>query len=445
MRFTAFAFLTPEAARLPVALLMASAGAASADPAANEHAKGFLERDVALGDWGEARSALEGDGVAFGLHYTHEYLGVVSGGLGRGGEYNGLLELDVDLNLEKAIGWKGASLHAGGFYGVGESISARDVGDDANVSNINMRNTARLFEVYWDQQFGDVFSIRFGMLADDSQFYDTAGASFDSRGGTLFVNSAFGAMPLMSFNVPEPIWPVAAPGACLTVTPTKAFTLRAAIYDGLPIPADDEDRRNPHGLDWRLNADDGALVMIEAALAVNDGPAGDGVSTPAGLRGIYKIGGFYHTATFTHWADGRPVRGDGGGYFSVCQLVWRENDRDNQGLSFFTRAGAAPRDRNILDFTLETGLHYRGLLPGRDDDAVGIGVAIEHYSRDFSESERRSGNAGRDHETVIEFAYRAQIAPWLALQPDLQIVMHPAGHHSTDNAIVVGLRMAMEF
>jgi porin len=427
-------------------LILAGAGSVfSAEE--NEHAKPLFQRDVALGDWGGARSALEGRGVAFGIHYTHEYLGVVSGGLDRGGEYNGLLELDLDLDLEKALGWKGAALHAGGYAAAGESISARHVGDDGNVSNINMRNTARLFELYLDQKLGDAFTVRFGMLADDSQFYDTAGSSFDSRGGGLFLNSDFGAMPLLSFNVPEPIWPVAAPGVCLTATPTAAFTLRAAVYDGQAIPADDADRRNLHGLDWRLSGDDGALVMVEAVLAVNQPAAADGKSTagPSGLRGIYKIGGFYHTGTFTRWNNASATHGDGGGYCSACQMIWRENDRDNQGLSAFARVGGAPADRNVLDFTLEAGLHYRGLLPGRDADAAGIGVASEHYSRAFSESERRAGNAGRDHETVIECSYRAQLAPWLAVQPDAQFVVHPAGQHATDSALVVGVRMALDF
>jgi porin len=421
------------------------ARAAFAASAENEHAKALLERVVALGDWGGTRSAMEERGIAFGIHYTQEVLGVLSGGLSRGTEYNGLLELDLDLDLEKFVGWKGATIHAAGFAAAGESLSERHVGDEGNVSNINMRNDPRLFELWLEQQFGEAVSIRLGMLADDSQFADTAGASFESRGGGLFVHSDFGAMPLMSFNVPEPIWPVAAPGVCVTVAPTSALTLRAAVYDGQPIPADAADRRNLHGLDWRLSGNDGALVMIEATLAINSSAPTVGKSTPSGLRGIYKIGGFYHTGSFTRWSDGEPVHGDGGGYFSACQMVWRENDRDNQGLSLFARVGAAPRDRNELDFTLEAGLHYRGLLPGRDDDAAGIAVAVERYSRDFSSAERRAGNAGRDHESVIEIAYRAQLAPWLGVQPDLQYVVHPSGAHSIRNAVVAGLRVTMDF
>src|SRR4051794_34386114 len=96
-------------------LLLASALARQSAAAENEHAGGFLERNVALGDWGGARSAMEDHGVAFGIHYTHEWLTLVRGGIRPGGEYNGLLELDLDLDLEKAFGWSGATIHASGY------------------------------------------------------------------------------------------------------------------------------------------------------------------------------------------------------------------------------------------------------------------------------------------------------------------------------------------
>ena len=74
------------------------------------------------------------------------------------------------------------------------------------------------------------------MLANDSQFYDSGGDAFGAKGGLLFLNSDLGAMPIFSFNIPEPIFPIAVPGICLTVTPTDALTFRAAIYDRNPAP-----------------------------------------------------------------------------------------------------------------------------------------------------------------------------------------------------------------
>ena len=258
-------------------LLLASAHAVFAADE-NVHAKSWFERDVALGDLGGVRSALEDQGVAFGIHYTQELLGVVHGGFRPGAEYNGLLELDLDLDLKKLAGWRGATLHASGYAGAGESISGRRIGDESNVSNINMRNSARLFELWLEQKLGRACSLRIGILADDSQFYDSGGDAFGAKGGLLFLNSDFGAMPIFSHNIPEPIFPIAAPGVSLLVTPTDTLGFRAAIYDGNPAPDVLGDpspgftpgtRLDDHGLNFDLNGNQGALVMAEALFALN--------------------------------------------------------------------------------------------------------------------------------------------------------------------------------
>jgi porin len=400
--------------------------------------------------------AVEWQGAAFGLHYTQEDFGVVHGGRRPGGEDNGLLELDLDLDLEKLAGWRGAAVHASGFAAAGESLSAERIGDESNVSNINMRNSVRLFELWLEQKFGGAFAIRFGLLATDSQFYDSAGDAFGARGGLLFLNSDFGALPLLSFNVSEPIFPIAAPGVCLTVTPADALTFRAAIYDGNPAPDVLGDpspgfrpgtRENDHGLDFHLSPREGALLLAEVAFALNPPPPADGQAVAArrGRGGIYKLGGFYHTDEFTRWRNGRGVQGNAGGYFVANQMLWPENARGDQGLSAFARLGYAPPDRNALDFTADGGVNYRGLLPGRDGDLCGLGVSCKHYSRDYAATARREGSGGRDHETIFELTYRAVLAPWLAVQPDVQYVLHPAGDHDARDALVAGVRVAMDF
>jgi len=443
--------------RFLLCLLGLAAAPALAAEGGNEHAKSLLERDVLLGDLGGSRTAAEDRGVTASLQYTQEYLGVVSGGIARRGESTGLVQLDLDLDLEKLVGWQGGLLHATGYIGWGNSISARWIGDESNISNINMRNGARLFEAYLQQSFGDLLSIRAGLLANDSEFYSSSVESTRSRGGSLFVNSDFGAMPIMSFNVPEPIFPISTPGVSVTVHATDSLIFRTAIYSGQPLPADAFDDRNAHGFSPRLSTTDGALVMAEIEYEVNqphDPPAEPGsgsgkeakaVAAPRGLGGCYRLGGFYHTTDFTDWRSGRTVQGLGGGWLSANQMVWRENPTDDQGLSLFARVSAAPRDRSVLEFCTDAGLHYHGLIPGRDEDDLGLGVSMKRYSRDFSRSEQFAANARRDHETIIELSYSVPVTPWLTLQPDVQYILHPAGDRTAENALVAGVRVAMSF
>ena len=51
------------------------------------------------------------------------------------------------------------------------------------------------------------------------------------------------------------------------------------------------------------------------------------------------------------------------------------------------------------------------------------------------------GRAGLRDEYMIETSYRAQILPSLALIPDVQLVINPAGNPDKDNAWVLGMKL----
>lgn len=43
-------------------------------------------------------------------------------------------------------------------------------------------------------------------------------------------------------------------------------------------------------------------------------------------------------------------------------------------------------------------------------------------------------------ETIIELTYRADIAGWLMIQPDIQYIQHPGMDRGTESAWLIGLR-----
>ena len=59
----------------------------------------------------------------------------------------------------------------------------------------------------------------------------------------------------------------------------------------------------------------------------------------------------------------------------------------------------------------------------------------------------------RSAETVLELSYQAQLAPWLAVQPDFQYVFRPGGGIADPNqptrrlgdAAILGVRTAITF
>ena len=46
---------------------------------------------------------------------------------------------------------------------------------------------------------------------------------------------------------------------------------------------------------------------------------------------------------------------------------------------------------------------------------------------------------------ALELTYQAQLTKWLSIQPDLQVIINPAGNHNLNNAIVAGGRVSITF
>lgn len=132
--------------------------------------------------------------------------------------------------------------------------------------------------------------------------------------------------------------------------------------------------------------------------------------------------------------DGQPVSAVREYFFQWEQAVYRETPGDEdsqQGLAIF--AGYHPRisgEDIILESIGESavaGMTYTGLLNGRDNDVLGLGVAwAELYQ------------GGTNSETVTELFYRATWTSRLSVQPDLQYISTPSGIFK--DALAVGMR-----
>ncbi len=432
----------------------------------------LLEQEQLLGVWGGVRTELVNRGVTLGLIYTSEEFGNPIGGIRQGQVYDGLVELDLDLDFVKLAHLDGLKLHASAFEIHGPSGTDKYVGDFGRFSNIDFYDSTRLFEMWLEEGLplgkrGRV-SLRAGQLASDKEFYG-------SEISALFINSSYGVLPTISANVPAPIYAIAAPGVRLRVEPDDASYLQAAVYDGNPDPDTLGDPSpgsqrgmtyNHAGIRVNLNSREGAFALAEIGYRLNQG------KDAKGLPGTYKLGGFYHTDTFSdeRFDDHRRLLaspastglpeahcGDYAGYFIVDQALYRPAGAPGagvlpgEGLAAFLRVSAAPDDRNTVSFYLDSGLNYRGLLPTRDKDLLGVAVS---YAR-FSDSLRAFDHdanffagkavAPHDEEVVLECTYQAIVTPWCAVQPDLQAIIHPGGSRGIADALVLGLRTIVTF
>ena len=385
-----------------------------------------------LADPGGVRARLAQHGIKYGVNYIGEVLGVTSGGLKRGAQYDGRLEVFSDVDLSKLIGWNGLTFHANAYQIHGRSITAENLGSLAPVSFIEATPATRLFELWLEQSLADgKVSIRVGQLAADSEF-------LVSEGGGAFIGGTFGWPTIAAANLPDggPAYPLAAPGARLKIEASKQVTVLAAIFNGRPsrdCDNDDPQRCNPHGLLFPLG--DPPLGMLESQFKYT-----------LGLAGTLKLGGWRHFGRFDDvrldenrgllaFTGGTALahRGNHGLYAIVDQKLYAVSGSETRGVGAFARVVGSPDDRNLVDLYVEGGVTFTGLHDARPDDVLGIGIARTHIATGMRGLDQdRNLAAGiaapiRDAETVLEISYKAQIVPGWTVQPDVQHFWHPGG------------------
>jgi porin len=416
------------------------------------------------GDWGGVRSYLESHGVTLTFTDTTDVLANVSGGIKTGAVGLGAFQPQLDLDLQKLAGWQGGLLHVHGLVTYGPSFSPNYLGNILAVSNIEAGPMARLYAFWYEQNApNDLWSVRFGLMLADSQF-------LQSKTATTFINNGISWPDFLSANLPfsGPAFPLPAPGIRVRVKPRDDIQVQAAVFSGDPSGGDGSNQPVPLPTGTVFSFSGGAFFIAEASYLPNQG------KDAAGLPGAYRIGAWYHTSA--RFADQRydntglslaspqstgiPMEhaGDGGVYGVIDQMLYRVPGTDDQGLSGFFRAGGVPNDRNLVNFYADGGLAYKGLVPHRPDDKIGIAAAVARIGDNArgldADAGFYSGNPSypvRSSEAVIELTYQLQLKPWWMLQPDLQYVINPgAGVLNADgnlrrNALVLGIRTFLNF
>lgn len=405
------------------------------------------------GDWQRWHSISDANGFHFELGYTAEVLATVTGGLQPGVSKAALAEFELRIEPSKWGRWEGLLANVSFIYPHGQGPTARNTGDLFTVSNLDAYDSPRLYELWVEQRFADDrLSVRAGQLSAESDFVLTE-ASDD------LVNGTFGWPAFLALNVPSPGYPLTTPGVRVAWQVTDGASIKSAIFDGNPDPGGIfGEPANPHGA--RFNLSEGALVMTEVGYSHRRA----GETTPVGSWRM----GYWHLAHTTvdvartvggGWIDGssppRMHANNWGVYLAADHQLWqRRGHRSAEtgaSLGWFTRLATAPADRNLLSVYAETGLHFHGAIPGRNDDVTAFGIGWGRISPDLrglaAESARLAGTTPNlpDFECVVELTHRFSIRPGWSLQPDFQWILHPGGSGRTPDAVVLSLRTGFVF
>jgi porin len=414
----------------PVATEAAKPATAAAVAPAEEPARpaySLLETPYLLGDWGGARPWLADHGVKVTILYAQQLGTVLRGPDVNGGtRCSGSYDFQFDFDLEKMGVIPGGRLFIQPKGHWNRNINPRIGALSDPVDDADGTKSVYINNLWYEQAFLDrKLRWRFGYI--DSQAFIDRNAYANSE------DTQFMATYLDNNNATIPI-------------PTGLGTWLAADpaeWLGLVVGAVDSDARlYVDGFDTAFHGDATYCGFFEATLRTKlQGPRGE-------LPGNYRFGTVYDARRKFVWGselDGRAepdwVRGDWGFYLSFDQLVYRENDKDKQGLGLFARYGVRRGTVNRIGHFWSTGAEYLGLVPTRDKDRLGFGVYQALGSHEF----RRDVNPDFYGETGYELYYDIHVTPWLSVAPDVQFIHSPGGLTTARDAIILAFRARIVF
>ncbi|MBP7935784.1 MAG: carbohydrate porin [Phycisphaerae bacterium] len=409
---------------------------AETQPSGEDEPYSLLTAERLIGNWGGARTRLEERGLTFSLGLTSIYQGNAHGGLRTRGadRFSGSVDLETTFDLEAMRLLQGGTLyiytqgswddgvsghgHPGDYFGVNGDAT----GDEA----------IDVLEMWYEQSLLDKqVRVRVGKINLSVDFDTNAYANDET---SQFLNGGL----INTFNLPFPGEALGSLGAQVIVAPGEWFYFGAGIADA------QADWRET-GLHTAFHEEDNFTSLFEAGFTPT-------FKTPWGvLPGGYRVGLWYDPqpkAKFFDDLDGRrltvPHKSDDTGFYtSLDQMVFKEKpgeDDDHQGLGLFFRYGYAPGDVNELNHFWSIGSQYLGLIPTRDEDVVGFGVAQGILS---DRLKLQGDDPGR--ETALELYYALKVTGWLTISPDFQWILNPGGRHEARDAFVAGVRFQAAF
>lgn len=414
------------------------------------------------GTWFGVRDVLSDHGLSFGGNWKGTFYGNVAGGLRRGSAFDEELHFYSKVDFEKMAGIPGLGAYASARWRDGDNIN-QDVGASAafNPTAYQVGKQWRFQQAYltWESRnllFRENFLSLSGGWQNPYFFFAQQPESKLFNNNAITQTKGIGAN--IPFNGSYGAW-----GGMVKLQPTAWSYLQGGLYAAVPNATNTAN----HGLYFALAeppSSNGLYFLTEAGV------------TPkiSGLPGKYAFGTYYwgiENASFF----GASYDQKFGFYWQADQMLFREPSSDRpahgkepsdgksvegkdfkepaaalapskQGLYFFSFLNYAPNYDNTLPFYFHSGLVYRGLIPSRDDDQLGVAFAYGQYSYNQILARREAGREiQQTYEAVLEFDYRVQLNKFAYFQPTLQYLIRPGGTGLAQNATVLGVHMGVTF
>jgi porin len=417
-----------------------------AEPAFAEESQAHNgERAHLLGDWGGARSSLAARGIIVDLDTTQFYQGVVDGSAGTNDwQYGGKVDLTATLLGERLGLWKGlvVNAHLEGRYG-----------DDVNsLSGLSPANAAMLMPNSMDTlaltqlTAAQFLSPELALTGGKYNIYDFVEMGFHTgRGVDSFMNTSL-VLPLgLGRTVPTGILAGGllklngkeVQGGLLAYDPNGCATTSC-----LEDPFEDV---AIVGL-WKFFTESGPATKDSSYVGVGAIYSNKQYTIVDPQSFVVIPGqGFAFAETDTSWA-----------LFSVVnQRVWSDPTAPSSGLNFKGMYTITDGEANPIKWSATAALEMHGLIPRREHDVFGVGYFHAELSDGFKDAvgpllslaETISSSTPTfisiEDTDGFEAYYKAQIAPWLAVTGNLQLITETIS--TEDTKVVLGTRAKVTF
>ena len=410
----------------------------------------------ASGNWFGARDALEDRGLTLWAEWRANFLGVVSGGVTQRAAFDEEFKFYGNLDFAKLTGWEplaGLSARAEVRWRDGDNVGkyAGTLGV-FNPSTYQGQKQWRFLKAYLTYTTPELFGIK-DFLTLSGGWQPPSDFFIIQPESSFFVNNAFKCRAIAINDIPwsgsYSTW-----GGHMKIKPTDWYYLTTGLWLAIPFGLDTHN----HGLDFAGYQKDpslnGLYWIAETGFTPKIGPSQ--------LPGRYAAGFIYWGVENTSFS-GQNVDQRVSLYWQADQMLYREPSPEgpklpdgkppitkpklsDQGLYFFSLFEFAPPSNSFMPFYFQTGLVYKGLIPTRDRDQLGIAINYGNFSIDNIELQQRKGNVNQpNYIAVLELDYRVQLNKWAYVQPVVQYIVQPNGTQRYANATVLGVHFGVNF
>ena len=333
------------------------------------------------------------------------------GACSRGSVARQLFKSSLTLDTEKSLGWKGGTGFASLYYHTGKH-GGEYAGDAQGFSNIDAPPRTYLYELWMQQELlGGRLRFKAGKVDSNTEF-----AVVDNGGD--FLNSSMGYSPtIIGFAT----YPQPRPSLNVSYQARNRYYAKAGLYDSAGV---------------------GAMPVAEVGRRW--------AMTSSELEG--KLGfGYWRQTGRMECFDGDDLEGTGGFFLVSEQEMWRSHrsspspatsgaqETPQSNMAVFFQYGSANADVSPFSKHVGGGFVWRGALPKRRSDVVGVGAtwASLHDEPEATTSEPA--------ELVLEAFYKIRVTSFLSIAPDVQFIHSPGLLSSQRDCLVATPRVTISF